>query len=37
MYMGKIRVAVKINKGQESVELTAFSENCGVTSIKIEL
>lgn len=37
MYMGKIRVAVKINKGQESVELTAFSENCGVTAIKIEL
>ena len=37
MYMGKIRVAVKLSKGQKSLELTALSENCGTASIKIEL
>ena len=34
MYMGKIRIAVKPQKGQEEVVLTAMSDNCGITQIK---
>ena len=34
MYMGKIRIAVKPQKGQESFTLTAISENCGLATIK---
>lgn len=30
MYMGKIRIAVKPQKGQQVLKLTAFSESCGV-------
>ena len=37
MYMGKIRVAVKPAKGQAVLTLTAFSENCGYTSIQVVL
>lgn len=37
MYMGKIRIAVKVSKGQKCLELAAFSKNCGSTSIKIDL
>ena len=28
MYMGKIRIAIKLQKGQESLTLTAVSDNC---------
>lgn len=37
MYMGKIRIAVKPAKGQTSLMLTAVSENCGCTAIRVEL
>lgn len=37
MYMGKIRVAVKPKKGQESFTLTAMSDNCGVCELKVVL
>ena len=33
MYMGKIRVAVKPACGQESLVLTAMSDNCGVVQV----
>jgi len=33
MYMGKIRIAVKPAEGQETLCLTAKSQNCGVTQI----
>lgn len=36
MYMGKIRVAVKPKAGQEKLELTAFSDNCGCTVICVD-
>ncbi len=36
MYMGKIRVAVKPAKDQKEIVLTAYSDNCGITKIKIE-
>ncbi len=36
MYMGKIRVAVKPAKGQKEFTLSAMSDNCGVTIIKIK-
>ena len=31
MYMGKIRIAIKLQKGQESLTLTAVSDNCDPT------
>ena len=34
MYMGKIRIAVKPQKGQDSFTLTAMSNNCGITIFK---
>jgi hypothetical protein len=37
MYMGKIRIAVKPAKGQNSLTLTAISDHCGCTSIRIDL
>ena len=37
MYMGKIRIGVKPAKDQKELVLTAFSENCGITRIKIKL
>ena len=37
MYMGKIRIAVKPAKGQTDITLTAFSDNCGCTSIHVKL
>lgn len=37
MYMGKIRIGVKPAKDQKELVLTAFSENCGITKIKINL
>ncbi len=37
MYMGKIRVAVKPAKGQKELILTAHSDNCGITKIKVKL
>ena len=37
MYMGKIRIAVKPAKGQTSLTLTAISDNCGCTSIRVTL
>lgn len=37
MYMGKIRIAVKPAKGQTSLTLTAISDNCGCSSIRVEL
>ena len=37
MFMGKILVGVKPAKGQEKMKLTAMSDNCGVTSVKITL
>lgn len=36
MYMGKITVAVRPGKGQETLELLAISEGCGCTTLKIE-
>ncbi len=36
MYMGKIAVAVKPEKGQTEMELSARSYHCGVTAIKIK-
>ena len=35
--MGKILVGVKPKEGQAELELTAISENCGVTNLKINL
>ena len=37
MYMGKIRIAVKPARGQKTLELTAQSDNCGVTRLVMEL
>lgn len=37
MYMGKIRVALKPQAGQEEIVLTAISDNCGVTRITVKL
>ena len=37
MYMGKIRIAVKPQKGQQSFTLTALSDNCGICQIDISL
>ena len=37
MYMGKIRIAVRPAKGQESITLTAFSDNCGCAAIQVAL
>lgn len=37
MYMGKIRIAVKPQKGQEVLELTALSDFCKGTGLKIPL
>lgn len=37
MYMGKIRVAVKPQKGQEVLELRAWSDFCKGTGLKISL
>ncbi len=37
MYMGKIRIAVKPAKGQKSLTLTAISDHCGCTSLRVEL
>ena len=37
MYMGKILVGVKPREGQTELELTALSDNCGVTACKIKL
>ncbi len=37
MYMGKIRIAVKPAKEQASLTLTAISDNCGCTSIRVDL
>ncbi len=37
MYMGKILVGVKPAEGQKTLELTAMSDNCGVTRIIAEL
>ena len=37
MYMGKIRIAVKPAKGQTSLTLTAMSDHCGCTSLRVEL
>lgn len=33
MYMGKIRIAVKPQKGQERFTLTAMSDNCGAVRL----
>ena len=35
MYMGKIRIAVKPQKGQNNFTLTAMSDNCGLCRIVI--
>jgi len=35
MYMGKIRIAVKPQKDQKKLTLTAFSDNCGSTFIDV--
>ena len=37
MYMGKIRIAVKPQMGQKELILTAMSDNCGVTRLKLQL
>ncbi|MBE6797048.1 MAG: glycoside hydrolase family 2 protein [Ruminococcaceae bacterium] len=37
MYMGKIRIAVKPNKNQTDLCLTAMSDNCGYTFLKVKL
>ena len=37
MYMGKIRIAVKPKKGQESFTLTAVSDNCNLCGITVVL
>lgn len=37
MYMGKIRIAVKPAKGQTNLTLTAISDNCGCTMLRVEL
>ena len=37
MYMGKILVAVKPQKGQKKLKLTAMSNNCGVTVKSVDL
>ena len=37
MYIGKIRVAVKPQKGQKSFTLTAMCDNCGICEIDIIL
>jgi len=37
MYMGKIRVAVKPAAGQEAVVLTAMSDGCGITRIRVDV
>ena len=37
MYMGKIRIAVKPAAGQEVVELTAMSDGCGITRIRVDV
>jgi len=37
MYMGKIRIAVQPDKNQSSITLTAISEHCGCTSLRVEL
>jgi beta-galactosidase len=37
MYMGKIRIAVKPNKNQTKLTLTAMSDNCGYTFLKVKL
>ncbi|MBQ3052248.1 MAG: DUF4982 domain-containing protein [Clostridia bacterium] len=37
MYMGKIRVGVLPAKNQSAITLSAYSENCGYTTIKVEL
>ena len=37
MYMGKIRVAVKPSKGQQNLQLMAFSTNCSSAVININL
>ncbi len=37
MYMGKIRVAVKPAGGAEKLTLTAMSDNCGVTTLTVEI
>ena len=36
MYMGKITVAVKPQKGQKKLQLIAYSDQCGATSITVE-
>lgn len=35
MYMGKISIAVKPAKGQTELTLTAISDNCGCTAIRV--
>ena len=37
MYMGKIRIAVKPAKGQTHLTLTAISDLCGCSSLRVEL
>lgn len=37
MYMGKILVGVKPKDGQAELELTALSDNCGVTVCRVKL
>lgn len=37
MYMGKIRIAVKPAKGQAGISLTAISDHCGCTTLRVEL
>ena len=37
MYMGKIRIAVKPAKGQTHLTLTAISDLCGYSSLRVEL
>ena len=37
MYMGKICIAVKPQKGQEVLELTALSDFCKGTGLKVQL
>ncbi len=37
MYMGKIRIAVKPQEGQEEIILTAKSDNCGTTVLKVRI
>ncbi len=37
MYMGKIRVAVKPEKGASEIILSAMSDNCGVTKLTVKL